>query len=58
MRFLFDANMPRSALQVLIQANYIATHVRDQGLGDASGQYRLDRPVLASRANHQSHNGR
>ena len=35
MQFLFDANMPRSALQVLIQANYSASHVRDQGLGDA-----------------------
>lgn len=36
MQFLLDANMPRSALQALTQANYRASHVRDQGLGDAT----------------------
>lgn len=36
MRFLLDANMPRSALHAIVQAGHEALHVRDIGLGDAS----------------------
>lgn len=36
MKFLLDANMPRSALVVLREAGHEANHVRDLGLGDAT----------------------
>ncbi|MES1943064.1 hypothetical protein PC39_03037 [Salinisphaera sp. PC39] len=35
MKFLLDANMPRSALHALVDAGYEVSHVRDLGLGDA-----------------------
>jgi len=35
MRFLLDANMPRSALALLVQDGHEAEHVKDTGLGDA-----------------------
>jgi hypothetical protein len=35
MRFLLDANMPRSALALLVQHGHEAEHVKDIGLGDA-----------------------
>lgn len=36
MRFLLDANMPRSALVALRAFGHTADHVRDIGLGDAT----------------------
>lgn len=36
MKFLLDANMPRSSLAVLRDARHHADHVRDLGLGDAT----------------------
>ena len=36
MRFLRDANMPRSALAALRAFGHTADHVRDIGLGDAT----------------------
>lgn len=36
MRFLLDANMPRSALAALRSFGHGADHVRDIGLGDAT----------------------
>jgi predicted nuclease of predicted toxin-antitoxin system len=47
MRFLLDANMPRTALQVLIAAGHSATHVRDLGLGAATDAV-IDRYAQAS----------
>lgn len=41
MNFLLDSNMPRSALQVVIDAGHRAWHVRDIGLGDAPDE-RID----------------
>lgn len=38
MRFLLDANMPRSTLKVLRDHSYEAWHVKDIGLGDATDQ--------------------
>lgn len=35
MKFLLDANMPRSALQAFVAAGHDAAHVRDLDLGDA-----------------------
>jgi predicted nuclease of predicted toxin-antitoxin system len=35
MRFLLDANLPRSAVSVAARAGDEAVHVRDVGLGDA-----------------------
>ena len=35
MRFLLDANMPRSALALLVQHGHEAEHVKDIGLGNA-----------------------
>lgn len=36
MRFLVDANLPRSTLPLLARFEHTAEHVRDIGLGDAS----------------------
>lgn len=36
MKFLLDANMPRSALTALCSFGHSADHVRDIGLGDAT----------------------
>jgi predicted nuclease of predicted toxin-antitoxin system len=41
MKFLLDANMPRAALRVLIEAGHVAEHVRDLGLGNATDE-RID----------------
>lgn len=38
MKFLLDANMPRTALTVLRARGHVVDHVRDCGLGDASDQ--------------------
>lgn len=38
MRFLLDANMPRSALSALRARGHVVDHVRDLGLGDASDE--------------------
>jgi predicted nuclease of predicted toxin-antitoxin system len=46
MDFLLDANMPRSALRVLADANHRAWHVRDIGLGDATDEC-IDRHAQA-----------
>lgn len=46
MRFLLDANMPRSALSVLIAAGHSATHVRDLGMGRATDDM-IDRHAQA-----------
>ncbi|WP_295433925.1 DUF5615 family PIN-like protein [uncultured Thiodictyon sp.] len=35
MRFLLDANMPRSVLALLLQVGHEAEHVKDIGFGDA-----------------------
>ncbi|TAN49910.1 MAG: hypothetical protein EPN21_10185 [Methylococcaceae bacterium] len=39
MKFLLDANMPRAALHVLLEAGHQAAHVRDVGLGDAVDEH-------------------
>ena len=44
MKFLLDANMPRSALTALRAFGHSADHVRDVGLGDATD----DRIALAA----------
>jgi predicted nuclease of predicted toxin-antitoxin system len=36
MRFLLDANMPHSAMGVLMSAGHSANHVRDLGMGTAT----------------------
>jgi predicted nuclease of predicted toxin-antitoxin system len=36
MRFLVDANMPRSTLAMLTRLGHTSEHVRDIGLGDAA----------------------
>jgi predicted nuclease of predicted toxin-antitoxin system len=47
MRFLMDANLPRTATQTLIDAGHEATDVRDIGLGGAPDA------VIAQRAREQ-----
>lgn len=44
MRFLLDANLPRSALEVFAAAGHAAAHVRDLGIGGAPDD------VIAARA--------
>lgn len=38
MRFLIDANLPRSIVDEIVSAGYEAIHVRDIGLRDASDE--------------------
>lgn len=38
MKFLLDANMPRSALRALIARGHDASHVRDVGKGDSTDE--------------------
>jgi len=47
MRFLLDANMPRTALRVLTESGHLASHVRDLGLGDATDE-RIDQHAQAA----------
>ncbi|MFB1512853.1 MAG: DUF5615 family PIN-like protein [Thiocapsa sp. C3-sup] len=49
MRFLLDANMPRSALRALIAAGHSAAHVRDLEMGRASDDL-IDRHAQATGA--------
>jgi predicted nuclease of predicted toxin-antitoxin system len=54
MRFLLDANMPRSALALLMQHGHEAEHVKDIGLGNApdgeiAAQAFADGAVLVTR---------
>jgi predicted nuclease of predicted toxin-antitoxin system len=54
MRFLLDANMPRSTLTVLAEHGHTAKHVRDISMGDArdseiAAQARADGAVLLTR---------
>lgn len=49
MRFLLDANMPRSALSALIAAGHTAAHVRDLEMGGASDDL-IDRHAQATGA--------
>ncbi len=50
MKFLLDANMPRSALHAFVDAGHEASHVRELGLGDASDgeidQFALTRSLV------------
>ena len=48
MKFLLDANMPRAAIRVLIEAGYSAQHVRDLGLGAATDEV-IDQKARAER---------
>jgi predicted nuclease of predicted toxin-antitoxin system len=49
-RFLLDANMPRSALQSLRAHGHDAVHVRDVGLGDAADALIAERARADNRA--------
>ena len=54
MRFLLDANMPRSALALFVQHGHQAEHVKDIGFGDApdgkiASRARADSAVLVTR---------
>jgi predicted nuclease of predicted toxin-antitoxin system len=65
MRFLLDANMPHSAMRILMSAGHSANHVHDLGMGTATDHRRFRRipmvnlrepaePVIITPTNTQS----